>query len=221
MTSLAYTTIFIFIEGPDSVTWNKTRKLYAERATFIHADPIYFLETTSASYQVATLNLCNWYLTSPKVLEATFRSLYHRVETVYIAEWDMRAFDDPTSHAYNYAFRAQRLLAKHEPWLPYDVFTMFTPDEITAAAVAAGFSLVSESTIHPDRPVGIGKIQDLSFFSGPGERLDRLLPESDGHPDRQEFLDLRTSMLASHLESGSHVSASPRVWLAQFGKTSS
>jgi len=186
------------------------------RIRFVHADPIDFLNTNTTSYDDAIINLCNWHFTSRDILDTTFQALSHRVDRVFISELVVPKHPDTLSNKATYdAHRAQCLLAKHEPWLPWSIFTMFRREEIIASAAQSGFTLVRESTIkgnaeHTRADFGTWRYIDLE------RRLDKLLTKNGQdmwkRTEVEDAIKLLRHLVADDLE--------PRdIWCAMFELT--
>ncbi|OBZ69489.1 hypothetical protein A0H81_10123 [Grifola frondosa] len=118
------------------------------RITFVQADPVAFLGSTTETYTTAVLAHCTWYFASPAVLSEILSALALRVERICIAEWALSA-SDARSVPHVLATFAQVSLECRKSETKSNIRTVLSPAAMRAAAAASRLTLQKEETVVP------------------------------------------------------------------------
>ena len=120
------------------------------RITFVQSDPVAFLQNTTERYPTAVLAQCSWYFASPRVWSDILTALLERVDRVCISEYSLTA-SDPRATAHVLATFAQAALEarKNDPESKSNCRTVFSPERLKSAAIAAGLKLQQETLVVP------------------------------------------------------------------------
>lgn len=116
--------------------------------TFVQADPIVHLGSSSDEYDAAVICHCTWYFSSPSYLERLLVALSGRVKRICIAEWALTA-----SNAFGIphliAALTQASLECRKPDSTSNIRTVLSPAAIHQLALSAGLTQVTERTFVP------------------------------------------------------------------------
>jgi hypothetical protein len=118
------------------------------RITWHRAQPVDFIRSSSASWDVAILAHSIWYFASSQVLVDILRALRGRASRVCIAEYALQA-TDAAAAPHVLAALARGMLECHKSQSEENIRSPLSPAAITAVAAEAGWTLEQQSIIVP------------------------------------------------------------------------
>lgn len=124
--------------------------------TFVRADPLEFLQTTTDKYDVAAIAHSIWYFSSPAFLEQLLAALISRVKRVCIAEFALIA-TDPRSTPHLLAALTEASLECRKPISKSNIRTVLSPRAIDGMALAAGLLREKQHTFVPNEGMRDGQ----------------------------------------------------------------
>ncbi|KAH9896752.1 S-adenosyl-L-methionine-dependent methyltransferase [Cubamyces lactineus] len=120
------------------------------RMTFVQADPIEFLRTTTERYTTAVMAQCIWYFAHPQVFTDIMAALQSRVDRVCISEYSLIA-SDYRAFPHVLAAFAQASLECRKETSESNVRTVMSPERLKESIKAAGLTVREESIMRvPD-----------------------------------------------------------------------
>ncbi|KAK0486810.1 S-adenosyl-L-methionine-dependent methyltransferase [Armillaria luteobubalina] len=194
---------------------NISSSVLGPRITWMHADPIEFLETGDGEYDIAVLVLCTWYFASPKVLSDMFLTLAKsKVNRICIAEWSLSS---ARAQSHILAAFTQAALQNHNPSSSSNIRTLFSPAVLEASAIEAGLKLQNSSILVPADNVldGLWEVQ-MVLGAEFMKNLNNLVKD-----DKQKVLieSMRDAVKASYEQDGGRRQIrSMDVWRGTFSK---
>jgi len=122
--------------------------IVGSRITFVQAEPIAFLQSSSERYTTAVLAHCIWYFASPATLSNILTALSARVDRICLAEYALTA-TDPRSFPHVVAALTEAALECRKAVTVSNIRTVLSPAAMHTKALEAGLELIREKTITP------------------------------------------------------------------------
>ncbi|KAF2994787.1 hypothetical protein E8E13_000583 [Curvularia kusanoi] len=122
------------------------------RITWVQESPQNYLShvapSGSESFDATVLAHCLWYFSSPSLILSTFRSIKQHSKRLLLAEWSLVA-TDPSAQPHVLAALTQAALECRKSESISNVRTVLSPKRIIELALAAGWSLETETYVQP------------------------------------------------------------------------
>jgi hypothetical protein len=194
------------------------------RITWVQASPLDYLSSLSSSsaidgdsrgFDATVLAHCLWYFPTTSLILSTFRILKQHNMRLLLAEWSLVA-TSTSAQPHVLAALSQAALECRKPESTSNVRTVLGPRRLTELAIAAGWTLESETHVQPEEELLDGRWEVSTCLSTSFEK-DVEEHVSDER-ERSVILALRDACEASleGVQRGLEGVMSMDVWVASF-----
>ncbi|KAI0795089.1 hypothetical protein C8Q75DRAFT_712549 [Abortiporus biennis] len=185
------------------------------RMSFVEANPITFLNSTSNRYTTAVIAHCIWYFSSPQALQDILKILSTRADRICIAEWalttqDFRAFPHVLSALTQSALECRKTESQS------NIRTVLSPKAIRQSALTAGLTIQKEDIVTPNEGMLDGSWETSSVLSSQFE--EELSQYVKDERERSVIVAMRDSVCASRdsVKAQNEKVKSMDVWVSTF-----
>lgn len=134
---------------------------FGDRITFVQSAPTSFLAgTEEGEYDVGILCHCLWYFSSKSEVLDALKTARRKVKKLCVAEWSLQS-GSREADVHVLTALARGCCEAHIPTSLENIRTPLSPKGITELAREAGWSVVEETTLTPDR-----ELQDAVWEMG-------------------------------------------------------
>lgn len=165
-----------------------------DRITFVQADPISFLKSSTSRFTTAVLSQCIWYFSSPNVLRDILRELAPRVDRICIAEYALTA-SDPRCVPHLLAALTQAALECRKSVSESNIRTVLSPEAIDAHAKDVGLVQERETTFLPNEGMYDGRWEVSAVLAD--DFLESINKEVKDEREKAVVIAMRDSVKAS------------------------
>lgn len=186
------------------------------RIAWYNADPEAFLTSgggADGEWDVVVLGHCIWYFASPETLSAILAALSDRAATLLIAEYALTAAEK-AAVPHVLASMARAFLEAHNKASEANIRCLLSPQSITEAARASGWSLDEEAILIPDEALQDGSWETGSVKSA--SFLDEIATHVKETPVQSLLRSSRDAVIGSVAALQGSKVRTMDVWVARF-----
>lgn len=192
-----------------------------KQITWVQQSPLDYLSSLPApasankTFDATILAHCLWYFPSPSLVLDTFRAVKQHSKRLLLAEWSLVA-THPSAQPHVLAALTQAALECRKPTSTSNVRTVLSPKRLTELAVAAGWTLDSETWVQSTEGLLDGQWEVSACLSSSFER--EIEEKVNDERERGVVLALRDACEASleGVQGGRKGVRAMDVWVANF-----